>query len=231
VVVRRSIPEDDLRKLYSDETHAQVAEVLQVQSVRNRAVLRQEILLIAGWYSAGIAALEKPLSNHETNIALKKLQRHVRSLIEVLAETPGWARSEVGFALSLVRSERKLRSGEEVLPYGHPASNQWIFDKECELAFVRDLKSIDEQLTRRQAELGKQGRPKGPEHEAIEGLVYTWKHYRNPGPTRLPLLHLCELVLRPVAQWHERFPKFEAAVKEVLHGRKPPRKAGGFAAS
>jgi hypothetical protein len=221
----KSLSWPELGTLYSDGALAEIAALLKVQSVQGRDVLKEQILYIAMHYSTGTASAEKPISNHELGKALKKIQKHVDTLAIALHQAHGFVRSTVGDALSMSRPERRLLSGEPVLPYGHPSSNEWIFARENYMAFMTQLHNIRKHLMDQQSVLAKPGHPKGPETEVVEGLRYLWTTYRRQDPKPSDLLKLCELVLKPVAQWHEKSPSFESAAKVILYGRKPPRKS------
>ncbi len=210
----------ELESLYSPEDHDRIAFLLDVQSGKGRAKVKERIFRIASSYDAHLFEFRKRPYNSETRKSLKDIRDLAFKLTSAIGECNDYARTEVAFALSLIRKERSLSTGEEVIPYGYPLSNQWIFDKESLAAFVVELTSLDTHLSAQMEKLKPGGRPRQPERDVIESLIRLWKKRYRKYPFEQffrPFTELCELALRPIAARHSRTPNIASTARNVLY--------------
>jgi hypothetical protein len=220
----RMITDEELVQLYSVEDHNSIASLLGISSSQGLQDLKGQIFRIARAYDAGLFEAAKKPYDHETRESLKNIRRLAQQLELAIAKSNDYARSDVAIVLSKARDVRKLSTGEEVLPYEHPLSNEWIFDKESLVAFGAALTCLDVHLEARVKRLGRGGRPRGPEQSAIKELEKVWrKRHGTPpfGEVLSSFTKLCELTLRPVAAQHGSVPDIAASVKNALYGIKP----------
>jgi hypothetical protein len=231
--VRFWISKSDLEQLYKPEDHAQIACLLKVQSVKRRDKLRKSVFKIARDYDDKLNNWVRRPLNSATRSSLEDVQKHVRALILALEDCTSYAQWDVARALALAHPTRKFSSGEPILPYGHPLSNEALFERECFLAFGRQLTAIDDTFLKSRIEKlksDKGGRRVRPERRAVESLIKLWKKNRGKEPTMITrgakysgdFIDLCELVLRPIANLHEVNPKFGTHAKNLLYGRNSP---------
>jgi hypothetical protein len=221
--VRRFVARHDLEQLYPQDDQSRIARLLKVQSDQGRSELKERIFRIAGAYDAGLIEAETRPKNGETRKSLKAIGKLARKLHKEINGANHNARWDVAWALS-ERRERKLSTGERVLPYGHPLSNQWMFEKEIFEAFNDDLIAVEIVLEKHIEKLGRGGRPRRPEHTVIRELEELWKerHGKAPRENALgPFIELCELALKPIASRRCKSPDIAGVIKNVLYGPEP----------
>lgn len=218
------ITDEELDRLYSVEDQNSIAGFLGVYSSHGRQELRGRVFRIARAYDAALFEAAKKPCYSETRKHLENIRRIAQRLTLAIASSNNYAQSDVALALSKARDMRKLSTGEEILPYGHPCSNEWIFDRESLAAFVASLTSLDLHLEARMKVLALGGRPRDPVRLAIQDLERIWKEQHGKAPSDKALgffIKLSELTLRPVAARHNKSPDITVAVKNVLYGLEP----------
>jgi hypothetical protein len=218
------ITDRELVQLYSEADYHSIARILKISSRQGRQDLKERVFRIARAYDAAFFEAANRPYDRETRKSLKNIRQLAQRLTLAIADSNGFARSDVAWALSRARDVRKLSTGEEVLPYGHPLSNEWIFDRESLAAFVAVLTSLDVHLEARMEKLAPGGRPRGPEPLAIRDLEELWKLHYGKAPYEKalgPFIELCELTLRPIATRHGKSPNIAAAVKNELYSLEP----------
>jgi hypothetical protein len=209
----------DFMRLYSTRDLARIARMLHVGSKQGRTEMKDTIQRIVRAYDAEIFEFKsRELARVERN-SLLAIQKRVAELELVIAKAPDRARWEVASALSQVRPERHLSSGEAMLEYGHPLSNEGLFDRESLAFFMTGLLSIQRHVTDVAEQLAKSSRrPREPERQAVRDVLALWRVYRREEPKLSgrarkftgEFIELCELVLRPVAKRHDRDARFDA---------------------
>jgi hypothetical protein len=218
------VTEPELDQLFSQADHSRIAGLLKVQSDERRCKLKEKVLRIARSYDAGLFEAERRPYNREIRKSLENVGKIARKLSLEIAKAHHYAQSDIAWALSQRRRERKLSTGEKLLPYGDPFSNEWMFERENFGAFIDDLFAIEIHLKDHIEKLGRGGRPRGPEQAAIRELKVLWtvRHKRNPeGKALEDFIELCELILRPIASRRGNTPDIAAIVKNVLYGPEP----------
>jgi hypothetical protein len=182
---------------------------------------------IARAYDTALALAPTHPRNSEIRNPLKNVQERALELGLAIANCKGYARSEVAFALSKARKDRKLANGEDVLPYGHDCSNEAMLDRESLGYFGEALISLYGHLSKVTENLKAGGRPAGPEQENIRYLADLWVKHHGEAPyeqSLRPFQELCELTLRPIATRRGKKPNLKTTAKNVLYGRglEPP---------
>jgi hypothetical protein len=224
-------PLRELEGLYPEEEHIAFAEILGVRSAQGCGEVKDQILRIArAYHSALIEARRRP-ANRETGATLKKIRKLNQELQEAL-HSNAHAQSEVAYAISKTRPNRVLSSGEAVIPYRHPCSNEHLFDRENMIAFTRELESIDAHLSAIIEELKKGGAPRKPEKFAVGELMKLWKKCRGKEPTLSgkreghtgEFVDFCKAVLGRIALKYGPMPNFASAARAVIYGQNPPGK-------
>jgi hypothetical protein len=220
------ISDAELERLYSTQNLARIAGMLRVGSKQGRTELKDKIQRIAGAYDAEIFEFQRREFAAVERKSLIDIQKRVAELELAIAKAPDHARSEVAFALSKVRPERKLSSGEAVLDYDHPVSNEALFDRESLAFFLRGLLSIQHHATGVAEQIAKSARRRQePERPAVRDVLALWRDSGQEDPKLSgkagkftgDFIDLCELVLRPVAKRHDRAARFDTHANTLLY--------------